>query len=133
MLKVDCSELSGATKLALASAISEELRGSAVALLTGHDVVIDALSGRPVTAARLRSAVESFFNRRNDSSNYRTETRGDSIVVHSSERLTEEEKRVPTRLPPGFIQCPVCGFVTTLEGKYKTHLRMHDMMRGIAR
>lgn len=41
MVRVDCSELSGEVKLALAEAISERLGGEGVALLDGGYVVID--------------------------------------------------------------------------------------------
>ena len=45
MIKVDCSELSGETKLATAGAISNGLDGKGVALLDGNYVAIDTLSG----------------------------------------------------------------------------------------
>ncbi len=132
MIKVDCSELSGATKLALASAISDGLHGSGIALLRGNDIVIDRLSEREVGIAELQSVVKSYFSSRNDAPNYHIEGKGDSIVVRSIEPVTEQERKTPNELPPGLIQCPVCGFVTNSQGKYDAHIRMHDIVRGIA-
>ncbi len=133
MIKVDCSELSGATKLALASAISDGLQGSGIALLRGNNIVIDRLSEHELGIAELQSVVKSYFSSRKDASTYRIEGKGDSIVVHSTELIPDQEKKTPSELPSGLVQCPVCGFVTTSQEKYHAHIRMHDIMRGIAR
>jgi hypothetical protein len=132
MIKVDCSELRGEVKLALAEAISEGLGGSGVALLDGDYVAIDALSGPDVGAARVQSIVSSYLSTRKDASAYRVESDGQRVVVHSSAQVTAQQKRVEDKLPPGLFQCPVCGFVTTSDDAYQYHLRMHDLVRGVA-
>jgi hypothetical protein len=131
MIKVDCSELSGETKLALAEAISAGLGGSAVALLDGNDIGIDTLSGPDVSLDRLQSILRSCISGLKDASAYRVESDGKHIAVRSSVPVTAREKRVEDRLPPGLLQCPVCGFVTTSEDGYQDHLRMHDLIRGV--
>ena len=132
MIKVDCSELSGEVKLALAEAISEGLGGSGVALLDGDYVAIDTLSGPDIGAARVQSIVSSYLSTRKDASTYRVESDGQRVVVHSSAQVTAQQKRVEDKLPPGLFQCPVCGFVTTSEGAYHYRLTMHDLVRGVA-
>jgi len=132
MIKVDCSELSGETKLALAEAISEGLAGSGVALLDGDKIAIDTLSGPDVGADRIQSILTSYIARMKDGSAYRVENNGNHIVVHSSAPATPQEKRVEDRLPPGLFQCPVCGYVTTSQDQYDDHMRMHDLIRGVS-
>lgn len=133
MIKADCSELSGATKLALAEAISDRLGGKGVALLDGNDIAIDTLSGPEPGASRIQSIVASYLSGRKDASAYRIEDRGNLIVVHSSVAVSAQEKKVSSKLPPGLLQCPDCGFLTTSQDKYEDHLRLHDLMRGVAR
>lgn len=132
MIKVDCSELNGATRLALAEAISDELRGKGVALLDGDDIAIDTLSGPEVGAAQIQSLVRSYLSGRKDESAYGVEAEGNKIVVHSSVPVSAQEKKVPEVLPPGLLQCPACGFLTTSQDQYDDHLRMHDLLRGVA-
>ncbi len=132
MIKVDCSELSGKTKLALAEAISEGLAGSGVALLDGDKIAIDALSGPDVGVDRIQSILTSYFSRMKDSSEYTVESDGKHIAVRSSVPVAPREKRVEDRLPPGLFQCPVCGFVSTSKDSYDDHLRMHDLIRGVS-
>ncbi len=131
MIKVDCSELSGKTKLALAEAISEGLNGSGIALLDGDKIAIDTLSGPDVVADRVQSILKSCISRMKDGSAYRVESDGEHIVVHSSVPATPQEKRVEDNLPPGLFQCPVCGYVTTSQDQYNDHMRIHDLIRGI--
>lgn len=132
MIKVDCTELNGATKLALAEAISEGLGGKGVALLDGNDIAIDTLSGPEVGTAQIQSLVRSYLSGRKEGTVFGVEAEGNKIVVHSSVPVSAREKKVPEVLPPGLFQCPACGFVTTSQGQYDYHLRMHDLMRGVA-
>lgn len=132
MIKVDCSELSGATKLALAESISDGLGGKGVALLDGNDIAIDTLSGPELGAARIQSLVTSYLSGRKDKSAYHIEDKGNLIVVHSSETVSTHEKKVSSQLPPGLLQCPNCGFLTESQDAYQDHMRWHDLMRGIA-
>jgi hypothetical protein len=132
MIRVDCSELSGETKLALAEAISEGLGGSGVALLDGNGIVVDALSGPEIGVAEVQSILKLHISGRKDASAYRVESDGKHLVVHSSAPVSAKEKRVKEKLPPGLSQCPVCGFVTTSGDEYHDHLRIHDLIRGVA-
>jgi len=132
MIKVDCSELSGETKLAIAEAISNGLDGKGVALLDGNYVAIDTLSGPDVGADRVQFILKTYISGRKDASTYWVEGDSKHIVVHCSMVVPSKEKRVEERLPPGLFQCPVCGFVTTSEDSYHDHLRLHDMIRGVS-
>lgn len=131
MIKLDCSELSGETKLAVAEAISKGLNGMGVALLDGNYIAIDTLSGPDIGPDRVQSIVKSYISGRKDASAYEVESDGKHIVIHSSVPVSAREKHVEDRLPPGLFQCPVCGFVTTSEDAYHDHLRYHDLMRGV--
>jgi hypothetical protein len=132
VIKVDCSELSGETKLAMAGAISEGLNGTGVALLDGNYIAIDTLSGPDIGTDRVQSILRSYISGRKDASAYRVESDSKHIVVRSSVPVSTQEKRIVDRLPPGLYQCPVCGFVTTSEDRYHDHLRIHDLIRGIS-
>lgn len=131
MIKVDCSELSGESKLAFAEAISEGLDGAGLALLDGDFIVLDTLSGPNVSADRVQSILSSYISELKDASAYRIESGGKHIVIHSSVTVSPREKRIEDRLPPGLLKCPACGFVTTSEHEYQNHLRIHDLVRGL--
>ncbi len=131
MIKVDCSELSGDTKLAVAEAISQGLNGTGVALLDGKYIAIDTLSGPDIGMTQVQSILKSYISGRKDATAYRVESDGKHLVVHSSVPVSASEKRVEDRLPPGLLQCPVCGFVTVSEDAYHDHLRIHDLIRGV--
>jgi hypothetical protein len=131
MIKVDCSELSGQLRLALAEAISEGLGGKGIALLDGSEIAIDTLSGPEVPAEHLGNLVQSFISKQKDASVYHVEVYSKSVMVHSSVPVPENEKRVQEKLPPGLLQCPVCGYVTTSQDLYENHLRIHDLIRGV--
>jgi len=131
MIKVDCSELSGETKLDFAVAISNGLDGAGVALLDGNDIAIDTVSGPEIGAERVESILRSYISGREDASSYEVESDGQHITVHCSVPVSPQAKRVEDNLPPGLFQCPACGFVTTSEDGYKDHLRIHDLIRGI--
>jgi hypothetical protein len=131
MIKVDCTELSGETKLALAEAITKGLEGAGVALLDGKYIAIDTLSGPEIGADRVQSILRSYIAGRKDASAFTVESDNQHVVVRSSARVSTREKRVEDRLPPGLFQCPVCGYVTTSEDAYHDHLRIHDLIRGV--
>ena len=132
MIKVDCSELSGETKLAMAEAISEGLNGTGVALLDGNYIAIDTLSGPDIGTDQVKSILRLYISGRKDASAYTVESDSKHIAVRYSMPVSTQEKRVENRLPPGLFQCPVCGFVTTSEDGYHDHLRIHDLIRGIS-
>ena len=131
MIRVDCSELSGETRLALAQAISEGLDGRGIALLESDGIAIDALSGPEVGVDEIQSILKSYISSRKDASVYVVESEGKHVVVRSSVPVSAKEKRIGEKLPPGLFKCPVCGFVTASEDGYHDHLRVHDFIRGL--
>lgn len=131
MIKVNCSELSGKTKLALAEAISETLDGTGIALLDGNCIAIDILSGPDIGADQLQDILRSSISGLKDASAYRVEIDSKRIAVRSSVPASSDEKRVEEGLPPGLFKCTVCGFVTTSDQGYHDHLRIHDLIRGL--
>ncbi len=133
MVEVDCSELSGETKLIIARAISEGLEGTGIAFLKGDHIAIDTLSGPEIRSDRVQSILQSLVSGWKDASAYSVETPSSGqIVVHTSLPVSPKEKHVvDERLPPGLLHCTVCGYVTTSEDKYRNHLRIHDLIRGM--
>lgn len=131
VVKIDCSELTQDVQLALASSISEETQGKSLALVSGEDIVIDTISGPMMDSARLTRLVEKFISRRKEAEHYQVETQGDAIVVRSPDPVAARRTRTLFRVPPGAYQCPACGLILPDEGKYQTHLRTHDLIRGI--
>jgi hypothetical protein len=117
----------------MAEAISNGLGGAGVALLDGSKIAIDSLSASEIGAAQIQSLVKSYLSTRKDAAKYRVEGSGNLIVVHSSIQVSEKEKKTKEVLPPGLLQCPTCGYLATSQNQYEDHLRIHDLMRGIAR
>ena len=131
MIKVNCSELSGETKLAMAEAISKGLSGTGVALLDGDYVAIDTLSGPDISPERIRSILTSYISERKDASMYRGESDGKHIVVHSTRPASRQDKLVEDRLPPGLFQWEVCWFVMTSEDVYVVYIMIDYLMRCV--
>ena len=130
MLKVDCSKLDGDTKVAFASALTEDLSGRGIALPTGNDLAIDQLGGK-LSPDDVKIVVEGFSSGRKAASSYSVEADGKTIVVHSTKPVSADQTEVRDKLPPNVFQCPVCGFVAGSQEEYEYHLRMHDYIRGI--
>jgi hypothetical protein len=133
LIEVDCSELTGDEKLALASAFSESLEGSGLALIKGDNIVVDQLTSRRIEAERIVSIIREFTSKRKQSSLYSVEVDGDTIVVHSPDPIAALRKKATNGLPPNVLQCPACGFITSSQEKYDFHLRSHDILRGLGR
>lgn len=131
MIKVDCSELTQDEQLALAASISDELQGKSLALVNGDSIVIDWISGPKLDAAQLVRLVGKFVSKRKDANHYAVEKLEDEIVVHSPDPLAAKKTRTHYHSPPGAYQCPACGLILPDEGKYRTHVRTHDLIRGI--
>ena len=126
MIEVECAEMTVDEQLALASAISDGLAGSALALIKGSKIVLDEVSGRaaPEEVVRL---VRDFAARRKDPAEWSVEGAGGSIVVHSSDPLSRSRGRKDTgeMLPDNLFKCPFCPFVTPYEELYVVHYRSH--------
>ena len=124
MLQVDCSELSGDEKLALASEISDRLGGMAIALVKSDMVVIDDFREPPIDIETLRAIVSGFVSERRESHQYSLEVDGERLVVHSAEPATLSQK-AENALPPNLKQCPMCSFITQYDEEYTVHVRSH--------
>jgi hypothetical protein len=131
MIKIDCSELTQDEQLALASTISEELQGRSLALVRGSDIVIDRLSGPDLDGPQLVQLVGRFIAKRTDPALYEIESEDDTIMVHGPDPIAAKRSRTVHKVPPGAFQCPACGLLLPDEGRYQTHVRTHDLIRGI--
>jgi hypothetical protein len=131
MIRVDCSELTQDEQLALAASISDELQGKSLALVSGDSIVIDRISGPALDVAQLARLVERFVSKREDANYYSVKRQGDKVVVHSPDPIAATRTRTHYRVPPGAYQCPACGLILPDEAKYQTHLRTHDLIRGL--
>jgi hypothetical protein len=125
MILVDCSELSADEKLALASQLSDELEGVAVALVKGEDIILDALSDERPSLSAVKDAVTDFVSRRRDAAHYTVEAAGERIVVRSADPVSAVRRKKQNQLPPNLKQCPFCGFVTEHEDLLILHTRLH--------
>ena len=125
MLRVDCSEMSRDEELALASSISDELSGTALALVSDGKVIIDQLSGEALTVEELKAAVFRFVSKRKDASLYSLEVSGSDIIVHTPDPVKGMHRHTPNELPPNMMKCPFCSFVTPYEELYQVHTRSH--------
>jgi len=59
VVKIDCRELTADERLALASSVSEDLAGSALALIKGDDIVFDNLDQGEADPEAVEGAVRS--------------------------------------------------------------------------
>ena len=108
----------------MASAISEELEGLALALVSDGKIVIDELSDS-VTLESVKEVVKRFVARRKDGPLYSLEASGSDIMVHSADPIKAMRKHRPDELPPNMMKCPFCSFVTPYEELYVVHTRSH--------
>jgi len=130
MIGVDCSELTGDEMLAVASAISEGLDGRGVAIAKDDKIMIDQRTKSKITVAEVLSLVETFVSRRQSPMRYSVEVSGNNIVVHSRVAPKGGEKKTIHRLPPGFLQCSLCGFLTRNRDELTLHVRQaHEVIR----
>jgi len=125
VLTVDCRELTIDEQLALASALSDELQGGAVALLRDEDIVFDVIGGKEVDEGRVMAVVREFVGRRKEGDHYGVELKGDRLIVHSADPLARSRGRRKQGLPPNILKCPACNFVTPYEEALVVHLRSH--------
>ena len=125
MITIDCHELTVDEKLALASEISDELAGVALALIKDGDIVIDQLGRGALDPGAVEAVVTDFVSRRVDASNYSVEREEDFIVVHSPDPIAAKHGRRQNRLPDNVKICPFCSFVTPYEELYVVHVRSH--------
>jgi hypothetical protein len=125
VLEIDCTELTADEKLALASQISDELEGRALALTKSDSIVLDELTDEKVEVWTLRAIVEDFVSHRKDAEHYSVEVNGESILVHSADPVAAMRRKTENSLPPNLRQCPYCAFITEYEEEYVVHVRSH--------
>ena len=125
MIVIDCQDLSADERIALASAVSDELAGRALALIKGESLVLDQLGEGSIEAERVDGIVRKFVSRRRDAAHYSVEREGDKIVVHSADPVAARRSRRQNELPPNLMKCPFCFFVTPYEEVYNVHVRAH--------
>ncbi|MGP8056566.1 MAG: C2H2-type zinc finger protein [Nitrososphaerales archaeon] len=119
-------------KVALASAISDDLEGSGIALIKGEEIAIDKVTEAEVGTSKLFEMVKDFISNQKDSAEYLVDVTNDVVNVRSRRPLSEAKKGQGTPPLPGLFQCPVCGYVTPFKEKYDLHIRSHDLIRGLA-
>jgi len=124
-MKIDCRELTADERLALASSVSEDLAGSALALIKGDDIVFDNFDQGEVDPEIVEEAVRRFVSRRRDAERYSIERNGDRIIVHSPDPTAALRGRRQNELPPNLKKCPYCALVTPYEELYTVHVRAH--------
>jgi hypothetical protein len=74
--------------------------------------MIDQLPKFRITVAEVLSAIEAFVSRRQDPVHYSVEVHENNVTVHSRGPPKGGKKKAVHRLPPGFLQCSLCGFLT---------------------
>jgi hypothetical protein len=80
--------------------------------------------------AEVLSAVEVFVSRRKNRTHYSVEVSRNNIVTHSSDPLKRGEKKEIHRLPPGFLQCSLCRFLTDDQERLFLHIKTaHEVIR----
>jgi len=125
MLLIDCRELTVDEQLALASSLSDNLEGRAIALVRDADIVFDVMSGKALDEVQIEGLVRKFISKRSGSQHYTIERTGDTLVVHSADPLARGRGRMEGRLPANLQQCPFCMFVTPYQEEYAVHVRSH--------
>jgi len=125
MIEIDCHELTLDEQLALASTISDQLQGNAIALVRDEDIVFDVMSGKDLDERQVEDLVKQFISRRRESEHYSVERTGETLVVHSADPLARGRGRKEGRLPDNILGCPFCPFVTPYQEAYNIHVRSH--------
>lgn len=122
---VDCSELTLDEELALASAISDSLKGRGIALVNGEKIVFDSFGEGQLDKRAVELVVSEFVAQRKGHELYSIDRVGDSLVAHSADPVAALRKRTTEKLPPNLLKCPFCPFVTPYEELYVIHTRSH--------
>ncbi|HEV2137912.1 MAG TPA: hypothetical protein VGR53_03655 [Nitrososphaerales archaeon] len=130
MIAIECIELTLDEQIALASAVSEGLRGAAIALIQDSKIVIDLINVGRIDPLEVEGIVRQFVSRRKDAQHYSVERDGGYILVHSPDPLARSRGRKKSQLPGNLLQCPSCGFVTQYKELYNIHVRSHGIPFG---
>ncbi len=89
------------------------------------EIVLDALSERPVEVRQILAIVKGFISKRKEAAHYSTDIDGDRVFVHSADPIAASRKKTGGTLPPNLLKCPFCSFVTPYEEMYIIHTRSH--------
>ena len=127
MITIDCQELTLDEQIALASAISEELHGKAIALIRDVEIVVDPIKKDITEPFEIEAIAQSFVSRRKDAKHYSVEREGDFLAIHSPDPLVRGRGRKRAQLPDNLLQCPFCFFVTQYQELYNIHVRSHGV------
>ena len=130
MMTIDCHEITLDEQLALASAISDGLRGKAVALIRDDRIVIDSAGKEKTEPSEVEAIARFFVSRRKDGQHYSVEREGESFAIHSPDPLVRARGRKKAQLPGNLSQCPFCPFVTPYQELYIIHVRSHGVPSG---
>jgi hypothetical protein len=125
MIEIDCGELKADEQLALAAAISDQLEGSAVALVKDTRLVLDPLGNPEPDPSRIEAILKHFISRRKNAQYYSIERDGSSFVVHSADPLARGRGRRMETMPDNLLKCPFCAYVTPYRELYLVHTRAH--------
>jgi len=116
--------------LALASLISDDLDGKGVAIVKDDKILVDQISKANISVASVLTMVEAFVAKRKDPTKYSFEVSRSGILIHSRNLREAGYKKGIRRLPPGFSQCSLCGFLTRDREVLTLHVRQaHEVIR----
>ena len=124
-ITIDCHEITLDEQIALASAISDELHGKAIAFIRDAEIVVDPIDKDRTETVEIEAIVRAFVSRRKDAKHYSVDRDGDLLVIHSPDPLIRDRGRSWAHLPDNLLQCPFCFFVTQYQELYNIHVRSH--------
>ena len=127
MLEIECGELSEDEQIALAGEITESMKGKAVAVLKGREIVLDTIRKGPLDEGVVVDTVSRFVSMRRDSALYSVQRVGERLVIHSPDPIRARGRVSAKGLPPNLFKCPFCHFVSPYEELYVVHYRSHGM------
>jgi hypothetical protein len=130
MITIDCHEFTLDEQLALATAISDGLRGKALALIQDSKIVIDPIGKDRTELDEVKTLTRFFLSRRKDAQHNSVERDGNFLLTHSPDPPARTRGRKRTQLPGNLLQCPFCGFITSNQGPYDIHVRSHGITSG---
>jgi hypothetical protein len=124
LLRIDCHELTLDEQLALASEISDDLSGRALAFVDGEWITVDEIDPN-LGELPVKEVVQRFVSKRPESGKYGLEEEEGKLVVRSDDPLKRTRGRQHASLPDNLKQCPFCPFVTQYGEAYVVHVRSH--------
>ena len=126
MIEIGCSQFAE-FKLELAGYISDELKGTGVALVQSDEIVIDPLSdSHDEASSKLVSIIQSFLKSRDLVGRYVVvDSFGDFIDIQAQPGTPITKQPRGPGLPPNVFQCPHCGHIAGDEFQARLHEQIH--------